>query len=180
MIQELVPNEYISWLPPKHKNHSHPLWNGQNKVPPSLEQAIHSFIFACAIRILRGQKAQHSSMLIHVTRFNSIQKLVTEQVADYVRELKAAFNHSVGLVEIHDLLKRQYQDTFHPEMKVIQNELAADDKLLNLNWEDLETVLPDIVSDIEVKAINGSSGDVLDYSEQVSSSGIRVIAIGGR
>ena len=179
VIQELAPDEYTSWMPLRHKNHSHPLWNGQNKIPPSLEQAVHSFIFACATRILRGQKAQHSSMLIHVTRFNSIQKLVTEQVQAYVRELKAAINHGVGRTEILALLKRQYQGTFRPEMKLIQNELTADDNQPTLNWMDLEAVLPDIVSDIDVRAINGSSGDVLDYSEQINSSGLRVIAIGG-
>ena len=46
----------------------------------SLREAIHSFVLACAVRELRGQGLEHSSMLIHVTRYVSVRDHVREQV----------------------------------------------------------------------------------------------------
>ncbi|WP_227658055.1 Z1 domain-containing protein, partial [Klebsiella pneumoniae] len=53
-------------------------------MPASLVEAIQAFILTCCIRQLRGQQNEHSSMLVHVTRFNLVQQHVHRQIEDYV------------------------------------------------------------------------------------------------
>ena len=55
MTRPLAEPEYAPWIPPKHRNGFRPKWNGSAKIPDSLEEAIRSFIYACAVRKLRGQ-----------------------------------------------------------------------------------------------------------------------------
>ena len=45
-------------------------------------------------------------------------------------------------------------------------------------WDAVETLLPDVVSDIVVRTINGTAKDALDYTEH-EKTGLTVIAIGG-
>jgi hypothetical protein len=45
-------------------------------------------------------------------------------------------------------------------------------------WDDVVAVLPEILRDIDVRAINGTAKDALDYSEN-EETGLKVIAIGG-
>ena len=65
-------NGLSGWMPQKHKNGHIPLFNGENVSPSSLNEAIDAFLLACAVRRLRGQGSEHASMLVHVTRFNSV------------------------------------------------------------------------------------------------------------
>ena len=45
-----------------------------NGLPPSLHQAMLSFILACAARRARGEIDVDNSMLVHVTRFTAVQQ----------------------------------------------------------------------------------------------------------
>jgi hypothetical protein len=45
-------------------------------------------------------------------------------------------------------------------------------------WDDVVAVLPETLRDIDVRAINGTAKDALDYSEN-EETGLKVIAIGG-
>ena len=77
-------------MPHTHKNGHVPLTDRESGLPLTLEQAIDSFLVACAVRDLRGQGDAHSSMLVHVTRFTSVQKHVHERVENYVSRAEAA------------------------------------------------------------------------------------------
>jgi hypothetical protein len=44
-------------------------------------------------------------------------------------------------------------------------------------WAEIAEVLPSVVSEIHVRVINGTAGDVLDYAD--AAEGLKVIAIGG-
>lgn len=59
-------------MPPKHRKDHTPTHMGQDAAAP-LREAVRSFVLACAAREARGQGAQHSSMLVHVTRFTLVQ-----------------------------------------------------------------------------------------------------------
>lgn len=45
-------------------------------------------------------------------------------------------------------------------------------------WVDIEAVLGDVLADIDVRMINGTAKDSLDYAEQ-GTKGLKVIAVGG-
>jgi hypothetical protein len=170
--------EYAPWVPPRHRNGYRPRWNGAAKLPDSLEEAIRSFIYACAIRKLRGQGNRHSSMLVHVTRFTSVQSEVVDQIAEYVRELRGRYQRGIDLAETEGLMRSEYEEKFRPGMARIRTELVADENLVDFNWAEIRAVLPDVIADIKVREINGTAKDALDYADN-EGTGLKVIAVGG-
>jgi hypothetical protein len=147
-------------------------------VPDSLAEAIRSFVYACAVRKLRGQGSKHSSMLIHVTRFTSVQNAVVNQVAEYVRDLKGRYTRGIEIENLEASMREEYEKTFLPGMKGIRSALVEGETLEDFSWADIRGVLPDVLSDIRVREINGTAKDALDYAEN-DGTGLKVIAIGG-
>jgi len=178
LIRKLSENEFNSWIPPRHKNGHRPRWHGEDRVPDSLAEAIRAFVYACAVRKLRGQGDKHSSMLIHVTRFTSVQNLVTKQVAEYVRYLKGRYTRGIDLAELEASMRKEYEETFRPSMQKIRTALVEGEVLEDFPWHSLRELLPDVLADIRVREINGTAKDALDYADN-DGSGLKVIAIGG-
>lgn len=178
LVRPLSEAEFQPWIPPRHKNGYRPLWHGENRVPDSLAEAIRSFVYACAVRKLRGQGSKHSSMLIHVTRFTTVQNAIVIQVAEYVRDLKGRFTRGVELAELEASMREEYERTFLPGMQRIRSALVEEEALEDFSWVDILAVLPEVLSDIRVREINGTAKDALDYAEN-DGTGLKVIAIGG-
>lgn len=178
LVRPLLDDEFQPWMPPRHKNGYRPRWQGDDRVPDSLAEAIRSFVYACAVRKLRGQGSKHSSMLIHVTRFTSVQNAVVSQVAEYVRDLKGRYTRGIELDNLEASMRTEYQETFLPGMQRIRSALVEGEALEDFSWADIRAVLPDVLSDIRVREINGTAKDALDYTEN-DGTGLKVIAIGG-
>lgn len=83
------------WMPQQHKNGHRPLHNGTENLPPSIVKAIDSFILACAVRRFDGQANEHCSMLVHVTRFNSVQQEVCRQVEEHIRHMRQRLDRNI-------------------------------------------------------------------------------------
>lgn len=167
------------WMPPKHQKNHAPAHMGQDALPPSLRKAIQSFILACAAREARGQGAQHSSMLIHVTRFTLVQKEVHRQVEDVVQKMKLRINRRIDHEALLDELSSLWKSDFVPTTEAITAKLTeSEEKPSALPWAEVLAKLPDVLSDIDVRMVNGKAKDALDYAEE-SSKGLKVIAIGG-
>ena len=167
------------WMPAKHKKEHVPLHGGVDELPPSLREAIQSFALTCAARACRGQKTKHCSMLVHVTRLTAVQNEVRRQVDEYVKRmtqrLTRGIDHAALLAELRDL----WETDFAPTGKAVARALAGTDDLAPLpTWAQVEAALPEALADIEVKTINGSAKDALDYVEK-EATGMKVIAIGG-
>lgn len=178
MVRPLSDDEFQTWMTPRHKNGYRPLWKGEDRVPDSLAEAIRSFVYACTVRKLRGQGGKHSSMLIHVTRFTSVQNAVVTQVTDYVRDLKGRYTRGIELAELEAFMRKEYEETFLPGMQRVRSALVEGEVLEDFSWADIRSVLPDVLSDIRVREINGSAKEALDYAEN-DVTGLKVIAIGG-
>lgn len=178
LVRPLSDDEFVSWMPPRHKNGYLPRWQGECRVPDSLSEAIRSFVYACAVRKLRGQGSKHSSMLIHVTRFTSVQNAVVNQVAEYVREMKGRFTRGIDLVTLETFMCNEYETTFLPNMRKIREAFVDAEAEEDFSWAEIRGVLPDVLSDIRVREINGTAKDALDYAEN-EGVGLKVIAIGG-
>jgi hypothetical protein len=167
------------WMPPKHNKLHVPLHGGKNEVPPSLREAVGAFILACAAREIRGQGGQHSSMLVHVTRFNLVQKEVHRQVEEIVTRLRQRISRRVDHEEVLAELEQLWKEDFEPTCAEIAAKVQEPDgSPVVPSWERIAEVLPDVLSDIEVRMINGTAKDALDYAEQ-RPKGLKVIAIGG-
>lgn len=167
------------WMPEKHDKNHEPFYLGVDTLPPSLKQAIQSFILACAVRELRGQGGEHSSMLIHVTRYIQVQKDVHRQVKEYVSKLRQRITRRVDDVEVLDQLRKLWNDDFSQTRSAVIERLVESEEIPpNHSWNELQEKLADVLSDIDVRMINGKAKDVLDYATP-GSKGLRVIAIGG-
>ena len=62
-------------MPPLQRDKEYdPKYKKINGIPPSLENAILTFLISSSVRKIRGQSDQHSTMMIHVTRFTKVQE----------------------------------------------------------------------------------------------------------
>ncbi|SCX93251.1 Z1 domain-containing protein [Nitrosospira sp. Nsp13] len=164
------------WMPPKHNKEHVPLCGGRDIVPPSLRKAVAAFALACAARVVRGQVSGHSSMLVHVTRLNLVQGIVHRQVDDIVKHMRQKITRSVDHESLLAELETLWREDFELTCAVIA-ESQVEDALRVPSWEEILAALPDVLSDIEVRMINGTAKDALDYAEQGRC--LKVIAIGG-
>lgn len=172
-------NERSGWIPPKHDKSWVPKFNGEDRVSPSLAQAIRAFVLVCAARAARGDTNEHNTMLIHVTRFTAVQGWVKEQVLAELTDLTNRLRHGDGdsssnaRTELEALWRADFEET---TARLHDFDEAIDCKVLT--WSDVEPHLDAAALSVTVRAINGMAGDVLDYVRH-EDTGLNVIAIGG-
>lgn len=150
------------------------------ELPESLDQAIMSFIVVCATRAARGQVGVHNSMLVHVTRFVDVQNQVAELVDFKLRELQDRIRYGDGASpqKIRDQLRELWHEDFLPTTRqatILYPELMTHD--IDVTWDDVESKLVESSQKIQIKVINGSAKDALDYWDH--PAGVSAIAIGG-
>jgi len=165
------------WMPLGHKKIHVPPYPDDTGLPVSLQEAIDSFILACAARHVRGHKGEHSSMLVHVTRFNDVQREVHERVEAFVRGIDQRLSRRIGHEPVLTRLKDLWQRDFVPTTEELAEALPDAGPYSIAEWDAIVEILPQVVSEISVRVINGTAGDVLDYAE--AADGLKVIAIGG-
>ncbi len=166
------------WMPVGHKIHHVPVWSKEHALPPSLREAVDSFILACTIRKLRGQGKKHCSMLVHVTRFNNVQKSVRADIDDYIKHARQAIGRGIEHAETLSSLQDLWNRDFLPASATVRELGLGDVPGAEESWQDVVSALPGVLDDIEVRMINGTAKDALDY-EQNKDRGLKVIAIGG-
>ena len=158
-----------SWIPDRHKNGHVP-----GPLPDSVRRAIHAFVLARAARIVRGQNGVHNSMLVHVSRFTSVQDAVRGQVEDELEFLKSRIKFGDGGgSSIRHELERHWNEDFVRTT----DEMAMEDTQ-RIAWAEIEPLLQETVDPIIVKTINGTATDALDYFEH-QTNGLNAIVIGG-
>lgn len=171
-------DEHLEWMPPTHKNGWRPRIGGERVLPKRLQEAIRSFIFACAVRKVRGQGDKHSSMLIHLSRFTSVQGEIVSQVEEFVRHMNRRYDRNIDLADLDALMKTDFEARFYPDMARVRDAFPEVPQGENVSWAEVRSVLPSVLHDIDVREINGSAKDALDYAEN-EKKGLKVIAIGG-
>ena len=163
--------ETQGWMPPVHKVFHVPLVDGNSAIPESLLTAIRCFALVVASRRERGQRREHNSMLIHVTRFQAVQRQVVAQVQD-------------GMDALANAVRYGGKDDLAPVKSLWESEFEPVTAAFDLPdcppvaWADLVVALRATISSIAVREINGSSADVLDYDLN-KDQGLNVIAVGG-
>ncbi|EKZ1617801.1 Z1 domain-containing protein [Listeria monocytogenes] len=162
-------------LPLQHKN-------GEtiDKLPLSLENSIISFFLANAIRDVRGQNTKHRSMLIHVSRYISVQNNVRDHIKEFVNDLIAQIKNYILLDEenqvitqIHSIFEKEFNDEFYEALpKTISKNSNR------VSWDDVKKMLYKSVRPIQVEVVNsGTAAKKINYDEY--PEGLRIIAIGG-
>ena len=172
--RRIDPAELWSWLPLKHRKDHEVIG-----LMPQLEEALHHFVLAIAIRQLRGQTNKHNTMLVNVSRFNDVQKMVAEELFQSVNSLINQCRSYGGLGP--DLATQQsprlrsLRDLFDREFSSLEFEF---DQVLGALHKDL------VQHGVEVELVNGlakksaASKGGLSY-ESHEENGYWVIAVGG-
>jgi hypothetical protein len=155
------------FIPVPHKKEHAPPY-----LPPNLIESLYAFIVATGLRRLRGQDRQHSSMLIHVTRFTDVQDKVYHLVATKVNDIIMSVRNGTGNTDHDHALRKLYQEDFVP------TSAGRKDGGKTFDWPAVRQALLDVLGKVKVKQINGLSSDILDYEEN-KEQGLYVIAVGG-
>jgi len=150
------------FVPTKHKK-DHQI----DRLPRSLEYAIQAFILAVTIRNLRGDKFEHKTMLIHVTRFKDIQNRIHELTHKYLEEIYAELN-----IE-------QFNTDSENIISIFKNVFDEEYKNCEFKWETVLNMLPNTSSLLKGHsyAINGDSKDIIN--EDTYPNGLTSIRVGG-
>lgn len=163
-----------NWIPHKHNKEYEPGY-----LPVSFKEAIKAFILACAVKIARSKDKEHNSMLVHVTRFTNVQNQVTKQVKNELRNLQRRLSNKEksSYAELIQEFQKLWEQDFLPTTKETIKAIS-DPEIYFISWKKIEDCLNQAASKIQVREINGTAKDVLDY-EEYKSIGLSVIAVGG-
>ena len=175
--------ETVGWMPPRlvDKTDHIPIFDGEEQLPHSLQQAVLAFILSTAARELREGMDCHNSMLVHVVRFKNVQARVASQIEEFLGAIRNRLKNGDGnkYPTIKDEFKKLWTRDF---VATSSNQVFSDESLGCLqklpDWHDISEKLWAVTAGIEVRTINGSAGDVLDYDNH-PERGLNVIANGG-
>lgn len=166
-------NDTEAWVPERHKKTLIP-----GPLPPSLIEALHSFLLATAARRARGQNG-HNSMLIHVTRFKDVQGLVSDQVEDWLSRRREELRYGSDDSDTWQLLQRLWDQDFDPVTQELGSraDVEIDPDHLAVTWEQVRDEITPAVDSIKVQTVNGDAKEALDYAR--AEIPVNVIAVGG-
>lgn len=147
-------------------------------LPGSLINALHSFIINCAARRVRGQKEVHNSMLIHVTRYNSVQRQVIGLIKDELTNIQRMIEYNTGeqAGQLFQEMEKLWQEDYVPTHESVCR-IYEDPQLISVKWKEVYAQLLPAITKILVRGVNGDEGGILDYDQY--PNGLNVIAIGG-
>lgn len=154
-------------LPIRHKIDFVP-----NAMPASLQRAIGCFIISRAIRLLRDQTGKCHSMMVNASRFTRVQNLLANMVLNYLRQLQQSIANYSALAPQTAL---ENQDLRFLKEDVFDEEFA----LAGFEWSEVQKILRESASPIEVLTVNSNSSDTLDYRSKNYPNGRSVIVVGG-
>lgn len=145
-------------------------WNGD--LPASLRESVLSFFIANVIRDLRGDVSKPRSMLINMSRFVKVQRVICEYVEaiynDVIRTIRIDFEEGKGKNANLPL----YQELFNVWNKHFSH-------IDNISYQRIlmkENILK-AIEPIKIMVVNGSKeSNKLDYK---ANPNLRVITIGG-
>ena len=155
------------WIPPRHDRYHTPKYEYVSDykiaIPPSLKEAIISFILTSACRNFRGYIEDAKSMLIHVSKFQDVQNIVYKQVGDYLNVLRDRIQAKHYL---HDDTISKFEDIWHKDFYIHKDK--TDEK--TPTWQELldhKLSLKFVINEVcqNIKVLNGKSNDTLDYDD---------------
>lgn len=113
-------------------------------------------------------------MLVHVTRFVSVQNRIRDQIDEHVSLTRDRLRDGMGGEAAHVLarLRLLWERDFTTTSATFSAEEASP-----VQWTDVEKELRPALRKIDVRAVNGTSRDALEYYEN-RKAGLSVIAVG--
>lgn len=160
-------NDCENFIPYTHKRD-----DPVSELPPSLYRALDEFIVARAIRNLRGQTNKHCSMMVNVSRFVPVQKVVRDFLSLREKKIREAVKANYMMPESISSanaymqgLKQAYESVFSG---------------CGFSWAQVKPALNSAFDHLHIYVINSKSDEILDYTRyEKEGVGLTAIAIGG-
>ena len=162
-IRDIDDNE--DCLPLRHPQHFE-----IEAIPPSLEDAVRTFILCRAIRLLRGHDGQHCSMLVNASRFVNVQAQLRLRIHDRLDGIKRSIRVN-GALPVDEALN-------DPEIRALREIWEREFASSGCGWAQIQESLHRAVSPIVVVEVNSKSPGSLNYAAN-QQGGLNVIAVGG-
>lgn len=143
------------------------------EVPETMQEAILAFLIATAVRNLRGQTAQHNSMLIHTSRLTDVQNSMCWVIKKFYKELANEIMYNCNSAYV-----TQLQVIYENDFIEVQRSFEQQNNYEVFTWEKVYKTIKIIAGKVEVMEINGESDDALEYDRYIEQ-GLNVIAVGG-
>lgn len=143
-------------------------------LPASLEEALGYFLLANAVRDMRGDDAEHRSMMVNVSRFTDVQNRVAELVEIWLKKVQS---------DVEDYAMLESEKAL--QIKSLQNLHAIWEKYhlsekAECDWTTMQhEFLFEAINRIEVRAVNQKTGAASLNYYAYKNIGLRVIAVGG-
>jgi hypothetical protein len=139
----------------------------------SLKEAIRTFVVANAIRSLRGQAKEHTTMLVNVTHLTALQDQVAILIAEYVNQIRSSIDYAGGFSVEDAKVKSPLIEQLFSSYK---NNYAES----GFSFDQVFSTLNQTVQKIQTMAVHSSTsnGQALDYSTY-KANGLAVIVVGG-
>ncbi len=178
-------DDYQDFIPDKHRKDV----NLPDDLPPSLKNAVCHFILSCAARIARGQQDQHSSMLVHVTRFTDWQNRLGNLLDTLLKKYQGQLETNTGPLEeyLHELWDTDYRPVTRTVLDM--DTQYHDPGVVEQTWEEVKPYLWPAAARTEVRIVHGTPDRnaplhrPLNYEEyerkEMKVKGLFVIAVGG-
>lgn len=172
-----VDQDAEGWITPNHKRIFVPKFDGDEQIPPSLQEAILAFILACAARAARGETNAHNSMLVHVSRFKDIQRRVFSQIDEWFSNIRRILKYRTGGDSLLKELRELWISDFERTSASVRNLGIASDLPIT-TWEEVDRELSKAADKIRPQIVNSEMQAAIDY-EGNKALGLNIIAVGG-
>ena len=173
-LEELYHQEMDAFFPFNHKKDL-----VVYELSPSMREAIAYFLLANGIRDVRGDRKEHRSMMIHVSRFTDVQNQISDLVYRWVEDIRSDLQNYACLAENKS---DEIDNIAFLKAVWIKHYLSekAGSKDSPMPWHKfLSEYLFTSVAPIVVRSVNQKSSSTgLDYYSH-KAEGLRVIAVGG-
>lgn len=140
----------------------------QGEFPVGLKAAIRDFVLAGAARAFRGSAEAPATMLVHTSQLVAVQAQLRQIVGEHFSELRDnwRYHRKHG---IRDELSRRWEMNFRPVTRNSHLERDA-------GFEAIEPFIGPFLEAVQIREVNSSTGEVLDYEREPA---LKAIAVGG-
>lgn len=144
-------------------------------LPDSLEDALHVFVLAKTMRMIRGEKDFHCSALVNASRFKDVHAQLAEQVREVIERIQNAVETYSALDENSALA----EPTMARLKRLFDNDYATVGEK-PVAWKQVQGHLADAVKQMDVLMVNSdASARELDYSRENWPHGRTIVVVGG-
>ena len=158
------------------------IWD--DELPDSLTDSVYCFLLANVLRDLRGDYHAPRTMMVNMSRFIAVQKVIKRNLEVILTDVINALQYNLDMANPYNFENEIIERIYGVWLEQYDGRIRKnpeDTKSPVVKWEEIVPMLYQSNKDVELRVINSQGNDTLDYDayERANHRGLRVIAIGG-